>query len=548
MRVDRRGRQWQWRLVCACSACLGVPSCARTELNGAPPIRATGATAGFGMTATGGALVFVAGGASSVGSSDGGTGGSPAPATCPENVPVDGSRCGHQLTCAYVTADKGCCRETASARCRDGSWSVGHTDCDCTVVGGAPALGGSAATGGRVGSGGLTASAGRTGVAGAYGCRGDPIGYLARSCDLLVQADPALVRLDGVSPAESIGLAHATDDARCVSVVTTQSGPAGDTTGLAGISFEPWSNWPKSGAIGPLSTIALPDVPSGAFAVGPSVDHRIALVWQTEAGRALLSTDLDPETYVGSHRELTDASPAWVMNESEMGHALGVQLGLRQTIAVWSHDESAFASFRVACADTPTKLGIEPFRQGFIWASSNGSRNTEGGCPTTMTNPGPATRIEIGQILDYCCSERLWSFEFEGVVTELKTAPHPEGIWIVWQMDDASDRRRLRWMRVGQEPHIVLGPGSVGDDDRISAGFAVAAVGRKLAVAWRSDAARSRLALALIDETGRVQRDDPAVEVPQVGSLSMASGPAGAGVLVAFSEGSLMRLDCAEWE
>jgi len=82
------------------------------------------------------------GGAASGGVATGGTaiggattGGEPNPTECPARPPVDDTACSFgDGECHYVTAEKGCCEETADATCVDGRWNLRETDCDCPVT------------------------------------------------------------------------------------------------------------------------------------------------------------------------------------------------------------------------------------------------------------------------------------------------------------------------------------------------------------------------------------------------------------------------------
>lgn len=548
---QRRAKHLQQWLNRGCALCWLASACGRSELDDLARAAETGATAAFfasGGQASSGSSSPVAGGSSSKPAASGGFGAAGGFVYCPEELPVEGTSCVGSLQCAYITAEKTCCQEAATAACKQGQWRIAFTDCDCSASGGGGSIGGGIAIGGALGSGGLASAGGSGGNAGAFGCRGEPLGYVAPSCDLLIPAEP-LVRLESTATVNpgALGLARATDDARCVSVATTQSGSVNEAPRLLGLSFEPWSNWPQTGLLGPLKTIELPDSTSGAFALGPSVDHRVALAFETESGGVAFGWDLDPENFRGSYRYLRSARPPLGINTSPLGEVLAAQGTLQQTMRVWNQDDTANTMFPGACADSATSVGVEPYRQGFLWATSNGSNNSEGACYYSTPTPGVATRIEIGQITDVCCAHSVWNFEFGTTITALKTAPHPNGIWIVWQATSAGSRL-FRWMRIGFEPGVVLGPASVDLDGDSPSDFAVAAIGRKLAVAWRNHDDQPRLALVLIDETGSVHRSDPAVSVTDLRQLTMVSGPTGAGALLGFPDGTLMRLDCAQWE
>jgi hypothetical protein len=84
-------------------------------------------------------------------------------------------------------------------------------------------------------------------------------------------------------------------------------------------------------------------------------------------------------------------------------------------------------------------------------------------------------------------------------------------------------------MLIGLDPIMVLGPGAANGSADVPGDFAVAALGKKLAVAWGNDLGKPHLSLSLIGEKGKVTRNDPATEVPELHDLSMISGPAGAG-------------------
>ena len=83
---------------------------------------------GPGGSAVGGSTV---GGVSSASS-----GGATNLTNCPRSVPSEGDTCQGADTCFYVTSAKPCCAEGATASCREGSWRVAETDCDCPETGG----------------------------------------------------------------------------------------------------------------------------------------------------------------------------------------------------------------------------------------------------------------------------------------------------------------------------------------------------------------------------------------------------------------------------
>jgi hypothetical protein len=194
-------------------------------------------------------------------------------------------------------------------------------------------------------------------------------------------------------------------------------------------------------------------------------------------------------------------------------------------------------------------IGTEPYQDGFAYATSTGANNLTSGCPAYATGGalGLPSRIDVGLITDNCCESSADNFDAGGTVVALKTAPHPKGIWIVWQTD-AESPRIIRWKRYELNPPKVAGSGTIGTSKDVPVDFAAAALGSKLVVAWSNAAGTPAIMLSMIDEVRAPMVTQAQLTPPSLHGLSLLAGPDNAGLLLGFPNGYLTRVNCAEFE
>jgi hypothetical protein len=528
--ILRRLRQYYWVIM--------LLGCGRTGLEQG---RGDDGAVGVGGVAGVGGNWAIGGTTNTVAASGGSTG-------CPLGVPAKGAPCTNGLFCPYVVTVKPCCQEMAYAKCGNGAWQIAETDCDCPQTGGAASTGGKPATGGTpAATGGSSGTGGSAGSSAVLGCRGDPLPAAPARCDFLFPATPQLVRVSNIDSASlsPLALARASDDKRCTSVVTTKPATASQPAQLVGLSFEPWSHWPASGELGPMVTIPLPATPSGTFVLGPSDDQRVALAWLTDSMQLKFGWDLDVNGFAGSYLDIGDALMPLAISVSGIGHTVGVTGKLENSTRTWSHNAGSYTNHPTTCADGTVVMGVEPYGNGFVWASSTGANNLAFGCPSYPKPAGPPSRINVGGISGVCCEYDIINFSVGASIRTLRTAPHPSGIWVVWQTDPPT-QGLLHWARVTVNPPAVAASGTIEQSSDSSTQFATAALGSKLAVAWQNDMLKF-VFFSVVDESGIVTLIGSSLPAGS-GPLSLLSGPDGLGFLLGYSDGTLARLDCMEFE
>jgi hypothetical protein len=137
------------------------------------------------------------------------------------------------------------------------------------------------------------------------------------------------------------------------------------------------------------------------------------------------------------------------------------------------------------------------------------------------------------------------SFVVDDIVGSLKTAPHPDGLWLVWRASDV-----LHWARVEATTGAVIGPEPLPAAVSMSYEVAATALGRALAVAWTRPGATPRvLEVTVIDELGPLLASTT-IETKSATSPQIAASPGGDSLVVAWADhdgpAHLRRFDCAE--
>jgi hypothetical protein len=216
---------------------------------------------------------------------------------------------------------------------------------------------------------------------------------------------------------------------------------------------------------------------------------------------------------------------------------------------LWADDGHAYTMFQGACADTDVIIGTEPYQNGFAWATSTGANSLTWGCPASGSSGGLGlpSRIDVGLITDNCCSSPVDNFDVGGTIVALKTAPHPQGIWIVWQTD-AESPRLIHWRRYELTPPKVAASGTIGTSNDVPVDFATAALGNQLVVAWSNAANTPAIMLTMIDEVRAPRITQARLTPPTLHNLSLLAGPDRAGLLLGFPNGYLANIRCAEYE
>ncbi len=109
----------------------------------------------------------------------------------------------------------------------------------------------------------------------------------------------------------------------------------------------------------------------------------------------------------------------------------------------------------------------------------------------------------------------------------------------MWQLAD-EDSGAMRWARV--EGDAVVAQGTVGDVAPIA--FDVAPLGSDLAIPWSVALPDPVVGVSVVDEAGEVTLRCTNTEPPSAESVSLHSGPSGAGLLLGYGADALTRLDC----
>jgi hypothetical protein len=417
-----------------------------------------------------------------------------------------------------------------------------------TAVGGVGGWGGSggAADGGAGlgGSGGGAGSgAGSSGAAGSdhvLGCNGVPVSPPSTPCERLEYGGDA-----GVESPNSVSLVPIRSDGRCVSVVTArvESG----VQELAALTFMPWQHWPRSHPLGPLTKIPLSHEPSPRFTVAPSDGDRLALAWQRPDGVLRFAWDVSPESFGGTYSSVDGAESSLASSTSTIGHLLLVSDATSLSSRTWASPPSnSYSNHQGACADGELAGDVEPFGDGFLIASSTGGANTQShGCPNYPDLGGPPTRLMVSNLSEICCSSLVSQWEAGGVVTRVRTAPHPYGIWVVWRTDDGV-APVLRRARVERDSPAPIYYETIGEPHSVPGVFEAVIFGSRLAVAWvDSFAGVDQLRVTMIADDGTTEDFTPQLGLPRaLEDLSVVAGPEGTGLLVGFGNGQLRRLDC----
>jgi hypothetical protein len=329
-----------------------------------------------------------------------------------------------------------------------------------------------------------------------------------------------------------------------VSVITERRGGVSD---LAALTFMPWKHWPTSNPLGPLTQIPLPASPSPGFTAAPSDDDRIALAWQKPDGGLAFGWDLDPRSFTGTYSSLDGGEKAYASATSAIGHLLLTSDRFGLAIRTWAKPPSmAYSNHQSTCADGELAADVEPFGEGFFIASSTGEANTEShGCPHFPDLGGAPTRIMVANLSAICCSSLVAQWHAGGVVTRIRTAPHPDGIWVVWRTDDGVTPvlRRARVVRDGSVPILYE---VIGESWAVPGVFDAVIFGSRLAVAWvDSFAGVHQLRVTMIGDDGTTDDFTPQLAVPaDLEDISVVAGPEGTGLVVGFRNGQLRRLDC----
>jgi hypothetical protein len=179
--------------------------------------------------------------------------------------------------------------------------------------------------------------------------------------------------------------------------------------------------------------------------------------------------------------------------------------------------------------------------------SSTGSDNTQSnGCPNYPDLGGSPTKLAVTHLTGICCDSQVAQWEAGGVVTRIRTAPHPEGIWIVWRTDDGI-APVLRRARIRPELTVPVGYEAIGEPQAVPGAFDAVVFGSRLAVVWIDSATGvHRLRVTMLGLDGVVEDFTPVqLEIPPgVDDLSVVAGPEGTGLLVGFDDGRIKRLVC----
>jgi hypothetical protein len=404
--------------------------------------------------------------------------------------------------------------------------------------------GGSVGTSGTTGTGGAGAGAGGTG---------------GGACAGLSWASPVVeVEEDDAHHARRPMLAPSSDDGQQITVALQRSplespGPFAE---MRHATFHPWLDWPASGVLGPtFATYASPQL-DPEFAVTGAPGGMFGMLVGHGGLAASFSPRVDPFADSGAPTVgVAGTTPLFAARNGDSQivgvlDAKGTLLVTQVRAGMGSFDTELTAA---ACSPQRISAAAVPYQDGFIVVTSNGAGNTQSLCSAGPDAAGPPTRVDV--ILSSWGKPPAFVLGVDAgaEVEEVAAAPHPEGVWAVWRTQQLTAVPPLRAARFQVASAGVVGPGDVTDPGDAPFDFAAAALGSRLAVAWKSDPAnnppdlRVRVLDASLGLVAAAALDNPpGLIVP----TSLVGSPAGDSLVVAWTANGmaararLARLDC----
>jgi hypothetical protein len=326
-------------------------------------------------------------------------------------------------------------------------------------------------------------------------------------------------------------------------------------------SFTPWLEWPETGLIATTWSIAPgPDLVAD-FAAGRSGEAQLALAVAYASSPTGLpvvvfaptvsatGADAGPTVTIGSGRPLFVA-------RSTPGHLVGARdepaMVLRGTLV---RPDLGITEVPLAGTSWAAPADAVAHADGWVVAASSAPSAPAPDCQTVLPSAAAATRIDLLRVTATDAGldcELLTSTEAGAPLAELALAPHPDGAWVAWRVASGGVIPPIKWARLDVAQAGWAASGEIGLPGGAPVTFAVAALGRDLAVAWGDDPADEspELVLDVIDEHGSPHAH-ATVTPPYSPPLSLIGSPDGRSLVVGYDTSAqysrlgLLRFDCA---
>jgi hypothetical protein len=407
--------------------------------------------------------------------------------------------------------------------------------------------GGSVGTSGTTGAGGLGVGAsGTTGTGGG-------------ACTAPAWVSPIVeVAEDDAHLAHRPRLSPSSDDGQQITVALQRSplespGPFAE---MRHATFHPWLDWPPSGVLAPtFATYASPQLDPD-FAVAGASGGMFGMLVAHGGVAVSFSPRVDPFADGGSPTVgVAGTTPVFAARngDSQLVGTLDATGTLLVTLVRAGGGSFVTEMSAVACSPQRISAAAVPYGTGFVVVTSNGAGNAQNLCSAGPAGAGPPTRVDAIFVSWGAPPAFVLGVDAGAEVEGVAAAPHPEGAWAVWQTQTLSAVPPLRAARFQVASAGIVGPGDVTDPGDAPLGFSAAALGPRLAVAWKSDPAdnppdlRVRVLDAFIGLVVTAALEDP----PGLdGPTSLVGSPAGDSLLVAWTangmaaRAKLGRLDC----
>lgn len=420
------------------------------------------------------------------------------------------------------------------------------TACGATESDGAP---GDAGTSGSAGSAGSAATGDAGGTIPVPDAEPDASRGGTGSCAALVPVEPELELAPSEDPLDwHSDLTLSSDSGERVTLVSLRTGksPSFEST-LVMASFEPWQSWPASGVLEPVEPVQPLVAWNEWFVTSPAPNDRFALLGQLEHGSLNFVPGVTPAGGPSSYGPASGLHARFVA-AAPWGSLLGTTSAADELIVTFAEETATgFSAMELGfgCAEnTAPPADAEAYDDGFLLGMAHGTNDEPPGCTTGSAAAGPARRISVFRMTPSWKNE-VASFVVDDVVGSLKTAPHPDGLWLVWRAAD-----RLHWARVEATTGAVIGPAPLPSPVEMSYEHAPTALGRNLAVAWTRPGAAPRVVeVTVLGELGATLANTT-IETKNASTPAIAASPVGDSVVVAWSDhdgpARLRRFDCTK--
>lgn len=388
---------------------------------------------------------------------------------------------------------------------------------------------------------------GSGGEGGAAGAPAGTGGTSVSACSALSPRAPVLT-LPGATASElddALGLVPL--DAGDVAGAFVRKGDDGSLRVLH-TRFSPWAEWPPEVSTGSVhsTSLVVDDTPKLARAAAGGY----AMAARFDPGPRLYPA-IEPTTSGSGATPIALAGIDAMFVASNETRFLTGTFSPNVSHGTAISGGSVVSSFDLGCAASsgqPVTAGAVEWGGGFLVAAS--SAVPFGGCADPTAN-GPATRIEIVAVDANGVASSVTGADVGGTVISLRTAPHPDGLFVAYTVSGASAGPTLRLARVDLAQAKWVGPVGVGAPGEQPGGFAVAALGSRVAVARKVQSATATQRVSVFDAAlGEVATGSDSPPLASIPTDALGS-PDGGSLLVAWtSNGSsefrvhVTRFDC----